>query len=455
MGISRRLLQHHPRSFVLSWIPTAMVLVMSASLQAGDIFESSDLAWMVNDCPVTSCDLDWEVCEGLSGRPTLLDNLGGLRTDLASQGVAVNLSTTQYYQGITSGGKEQTFQYGGRNDYLVKINGAQAGLWEGLIIDLHGETRYGEGTNGLTGGLSAPNPALLFPLPGETTTALTNVTFTQALSPSLLAVAGKINTLDVYAHPFAGGRGTTQFMNLSLIFPPILARTVPYSTLGLGVIALKGPEPVFSFFILDAAGEANRSGLEDPFGEGVTLLSQVSLPVMLADRRGHQQFEVAWTNRTFTALDQTNYLDNLGVPGVPLAEKSHSWALHYSFDQYLVVDPCDPTRGWGVFGQASLSDGDPNPIRWFVSAGIGGSSPIKSRTADTFGMGWYYMQISSTVKETLTGILPLGNETGGELYYNIAVTPWCHVTPNLQLIDPTNQTVDSAVLVGLRTKIDF
>jgi porin len=42
-----------------------------------------------------------------------------------------------------------------------------------------------------------------------------------------------------------------------------------------------------------------------------------------------------------------------------------------------------------------------------------------------------------------------------ELYYNVAVTPWCHITPDIQFIDPFCERVDESVLVGVRGKIEF
>jgi len=44
-----------------------------------------------------------------------------------------------------------------------------------------------------------------------------------------------------------------------------------------------------------------------------------------------------------------------------------------------------------------------------------------------------------------------------ELYYNIEVTPWLHITPDLQIIDnPTgSKSVDTAVVAGVRMHMEF
>ena len=44
---------------------------------------------------------------------------------------------------------------------------------------------------------------------------------------------------------------------------------------------------------------------------------------------------------------------------------------------------------------------------------------------------------------------------GFEIFYNIEVTPWIHIKPDFQVIDPSNKQVDIAYVTGLRVKIDF
>ena len=44
---------------------------------------------------------------------------------------------------------------------------------------------------------------------------------------------------------------------------------------------------------------------------------------------------------------------------------------------------------------------------------------------------------------------------GGEVDYNAAITPWFHLTADLQAIQPKFDAQDTAVVLGLRGKIDF
>jgi len=59
--------------------------------------------------------------------------------------------------------------------------------------------------------------------------------------------------------------------------------------------------------------------------------------------------------------------------------------------------------------------------------------------------------------------LPVRADHAVELYYNIAVTPWLRLTPDLQVLvpgvaqtqPPAVKAIDTAVIIGLRAKIDF
>ena len=144
------------------------------------------------------------------------------------------------------------------------------------------------------------------------------------------------------------------------------------------------------------------------------------------------------------------------MPSVPLARTEDSWALFWNCDQHLVVDSHDPTRGWGYFARAGLADDRNNPLPWFLSVGIGGSSPLRCRPADTFGVGYYYLGSSDKIGPLLQAALgPIGDEQGVEMYYNVAVRKFVHVTADLQVLDSARENVPTAVVVGLRSKVDF
>ncbi len=69
-------------------------------------------------------------------------------------------------------------------------------------------------------------------------------------------------------------------------------------------------------------------------------------------------------------------------------------------------------------------------------------------------MGYSYTRFSDI---PLTDILGINNAQTVEVFYNIEVTPWLHITPDLQvLINPGGvDDRDVAVVYGLRMQMTF
>src|ERR1700736_3102827 len=187
-----------------------------------------------------------------SSRPKLTGDWLGLREQLRDNGLTFDISSTQYYQGTASGGLQDRFRFGGRDDYIVNVDGQKAGLWQGLFINLHGETVYGDSVNADTGAVVPVNIGRAHPVFFGTETALTAVKFTQALSENFIVFAGKINTIDNVQQPFMPGRGLDAgFMNAAFVWNPILGRTMNYVQNGVGAAVLAGGYPVFSLTVYD------------------------------------------------------------------------------------------------------------------------------------------------------------------------------------------------------------
>ncbi len=396
-------------------------------------------------------------------RPYLLGDPGGLRSQLVDNGFTFNISSTQFYQGVTSGGIDRQFQYGGRNDYYLNIDGEKAGLWQGLFVTLHGESRYGESVNSGTGALLPPNGALLFPTTKGTATSLTGVKITQALSENFALFAGKINTLDELVQPFASGRGVDAFMNTGLMFPAASARTVPYSTLGAGFAILQDLQPVFTVMVLDTHDNPTNSGFDELFTNGATTLVNLNVPVTLAGLPGHQGLWGTYSTGKYNDLDPTVYIDPNNGLAVAFGQQTGSWAAYYSADQALYVDPCNAKRSFGLFTNIGFADNGPSPIHFAANVGLGGSSPLHTRPLDTFGIGYSYVGYSDPVKSLAPVLLPTDDDQVVELFYNYAVTPWFRITPDLQVVMPARertlppnaQDIDTSLVVGLRGKIIF
>ena len=77
---------------------------------------------------------------------------------------------------------------------------------------------------------------------------------------------------------------------------------------------------------------------------------------------------------------------------------------------------------------------------------------MPSRANDRWALGLFYVGVSD---EDLLSGLNVDDEFGGEAYYNIAVTPWFHVTLDAQVIDSALPSADTVVVFGVRTHVNF
>jgi porin len=150
--------------------------------------------------------------------------------------------------------------------------------------------------------------------------------------------------------------------------------------------------------------------------------------------------------------------------GLVAPKQTSTWAVYFSTWQYLYIEepnkaPIDllngaPDRqGVGLFIRFGFADKDTNPVEWAVSAGVGGRGLIPVRDNDTFGIGYYYNRVQTL---RLSGILGLENSAQGfECFYNIAITPACRVTLDLQVVEAVQARLQTATVVGLRAGLDF
>ena len=404
-------------------------------------------------CGETCSHPDW--ASDLCSRSTLTGDWYGKRSQMTDTGITFTGNATQFYSGVTSGGQRTGWRYGGHNDYIFNIDMDKAAGLKGNFIKIGAEHRYGQNINGFTGSILPANLAASLPVPDSEKVYLTNVLITQFLSETFGVYFGKLDTLDGDMNAFAHGRGKDQFLNTSLATNPALLRVVPYSTLGAGVVIIPAEDSIINIGVLNATDTAGTSGFSELFNEGAVVLAEGRFRTDFLGKPGHQLIGGAWSSRSFASLQQDPRI--LFPPaGIPIARQTGSWGIYYNFDQSIVTDHCDPSKGWGVFGRFGITDGNPNPIDWFLSFGVGGNSPIDRRSNDTWGLGWYMNAVSDELGPAATAFLGTGDGQGVECFYNYEVTPWFHLTSDIQYIHPSAQNrSDDAVVIGFRAKIDL
>ncbi len=389
----------------------------------------------------------------LWSRSTLTGDWGGFRNTMAAKGITLDSDFTQIAQSVVSGGLDIGWKYQGRGQITLNVDTGKAGLWPGGFLTVQAEGNYGESVNGNTGSLLPVNLSAIFPSAGETQFVLPHWYFAQFFSEYVGVFLGKMDTTTGDANNFAHGKGDTQFFNMSFNFNPVGTLIFPYATLGAGVIVLPTKDPkqlIASIMVSNPTGQADNVGFDKLFDSGAVISGGVRLTTNFFDLTGHQSVSGGYSTMNYLDLDQR--VADLIIRRLPVSKHSGSWAFIYNFDQYVYQPEKGVDRGLGLFGRFGASDGVANPLKYFFSGGVGGKGLIPGRPLDEFGLGYYYGTVSDA---EIPKQLGFRDTQGFEAYYNFYATPWAQISPDIQVIRPSQQRVDTAVVVGFRLRLVF
>ena len=395
----------------------------------------------------------------------------GCRERLRQSGITFSGRTTQFAFGVNGGIRGPTapplktgdrFAYTGRNEFDLALDLEQAFDRGSGTLLVRLEQWYGEyGNVSLsTGAFAAPVAAAELPPapndPGQL--FLTNFLWTKSLTDQLTVFAGRRSGLQP-AGPgtFGGGDGTDQFVNMAMFDNPALLLGVPYTSLCLGMSSPQDWGEI-SVFVCDPMDRTlELFPLNDLFSQGVVVGGQVTWRTELWSRPGLRHVGAIWKHVPLTDLafaePPPGVYPEPTVPGFPTL--NNSGTIYCGFDQY-VVQYSEAGRGWGIFGRAALSDGNPTPVWYYLSLGVGGDCPFRGDHQDTFGVGCYYIGASREFGPAPTATYGPRDGAGVEAFYNREVTSWLNLTADIQLLKPeASALADYAVVYGLRVVARF
>jgi len=390
----------------------------------------------------------------------------GARSWLADRGLTIGINLVDTYQGVVEGGRDKDWDNGGSLYIESQFNTETAGLWPGGFLDFRAEKRYGSFPNDEAGTLPAVNMVGLFPEPEEDSPVISKLMATQFVAPWLGFFIGRFDTLDGDTNNLLSGRGRTGFLSPQLAFAPNSILTTPYVLNGVGSIVVTpnlfmDRPATLSLVFADPQVDPTESGLDGDFFDEQYYALDWRFPTYFFGMPGSQNITYNYNTKEFLRLD------NLTQQFITQTRSSNggSGVIAYNFHQYVYVEPGQDTasigydadmerlQGVGIFGRVGYADADVNPLEWTFALGLAGRGIIPQRDDDTFGVGFYYGLVSDNVSD-ISGSLS-DDYWGLEAYYNIAMTPWLHVTPNFQVTDPFLAGIDNAYVLGVRAKVDF
>jgi len=389
---------------------------------------------------------------------------GGYRSKWKDKGFTMELSLTQFFQGVASGGTDEgRTEYNGTFQTLFKFDFGKMFGWKFWSADIKTETRFGGPLLGGTGTINPVNTAAIIPGANNTIFSVTAVNITKLFpinlqEGKLFALSfGRFNLLDTLQEDFFAGGGTERFLNIAQIGPLTVLRQVPLITNLVSFAYIKGGEPVITFAIMDPNDQSLQPGLGELFQDGVTFAPGFNFPVKYWGKSAKHSIGGAVTTKAYTPFDAIRQIVIPGPAINPVEPKRGSFSVNYVFRQYIVERARGDGRG--LFTQVSFADKDTSPVTTFFDIGLGGNGLFKSRSADEFGISYAFTDLSEVLKDNIDLITIGGRrlrpEHQVEMFYNVHITPWLRLTGDLQIIRPTRSVADTAIVPGVRLKIFF
>lgn len=405
------------------------------------------------------------VCTAFPRKALAQEGDGDLDRRLSRYGLSVRAGAAYTFQGVAGGGvngplfdvasDENDIGNTVSGELVLELDTSAAGLWQGGFFNFRLDARAGRSILQRAGSVSAVDNDALFPNVvdefDDEALAVTDLSYTQYLGKRVGFFGGLLDSAEGDENAIAGSAlSNAHFLNSALLYSLVEDATVPNASLGGGVL-LDWSETLYGSF--SVFGTEETAG-EDPFDhtEGTTFSMEWTLHHSFGELGGAQTIGMLYgidASRLAIATDPRQLLA-IVLAGLPIPDTDDdTWAFYYNGHQYVRGDESD---GWGVFARFGVSDGDPNPVEWTAAAGVGGTAPFTRRGDDRWGIGVFYVGVSD--KGLLEG-LGVDDEIGGEVFYNLAVTPWLRITPDVQIIDGAFPRSDTTWVLGVRTHIAY
>jgi porin len=394
-------------------------------------------------------------------RDTLTGNWGGLRTDLHDRGVDIQVRLSQYGQWVTSGGVDTNGEYGGRADYRLNVNLTKlVGAWEGLSVNLHAMSRFGNDISADAGAFALPNAGLIMPLPGDYEgTQVTGLTVTQSLFDGRADLFfGKLDVIDLVTGFFPWiGFGQEGFWNVNALVSalPWFGAVRGLSLWGGGAWTVKNEMVQGGFIFAGTENVTTSWEFSDSFDEGVFLAGFYRFFWELGDRPGNFLVFAGGSTRDQASNDPH---DIIAIPGqgIVSTDQKNPWDIAVYVQQEFWQAENDPSRkAQFVIGGTGGPD-NPQFAQWHLFGMVEAYGPMASRPRDRMGISGWVSGLSDNFRKDVSPVVDVRDYTWGiELYYNIEINKWLHLTPDFQFVQNQNESDDIAIIPGVRLVMDF
>jgi len=388
----------------------------------------------------------------------------GMRSDLSKHGIDIDLRLSQYYQDVTSGGVDQNSEYGGTMDYRLNIDGHKLGLWQGFSVNMHARTRFGQDVNADAGALVLQNTGMLMPSSGDYHgTDITGLTASQSFKlfdvPASLTL-GKLDVIDTATGLFPNvAYGQEGFWNVNSMLSamPWFGAIRGLSLYGgLAVTVNQEYKMIQSGFLVTGTENVSTSwgNISGSFDEGVWLAAFHRFFWKMEDKPGYLMI-FAGSSTAEQASDDPHDFIYIPGQGITDTEEDYPWDIAlYLYQDFWQAEGNPDRKANFMIGGTGGSE-NPQFAQWNLFANVEVFGLMKSRPHDRMGAGGWWNGLSDDFKDLVSPVVDLQNTWGFELYYNIEINKWLHLTSDIQFVENERGADSFAVIPGIRLVMDL
>lgn len=416
---------------------------------------------------------------GFWQRETLTGNWGGLRDQLAQDGVTVTLTESNdllsnVAGGIKTGTNMENLLLGQVDADLGQLAG-----WQGAHVRVSAYDFAGMGmTLGNVGSLmavseiEAPAPSL----------RIWEMWLEQSTPGG--AVALRMGVLALDNAGFTTTDTSALFIGSTFGFPEGIALDMPaggpiYPLSSPGVMLTVHANDAFSVMGAVVSGDpAGLSGATYPpetyptgtvFSTSGGALAIVQANLLLNHEKGATGLPASFKLGAW--YDTSSHFTNLATTGyaVPVQQRG-DWGVYATAEGMLFREPGTKDQGLSAFLRLAAAPPQQNLVDHYLDAGLVYQGLIPDRDDDLLGIAFAYSHISPSAQaadralQAINPLYPVRNEEMMlELTYQAAITPWWSVQPDLQrwfhpggnVLNPNGTLRRDALVAGVRTNVTF
>ncbi len=401
----------------------------------------------------------------------------GKRTVLANRGIELGGSYTGEIFSNVSGGRRQGTIEEGLAELFLNIDFEKLAEWKGGEFHIHSYYPHGPSLTGnFVNDLSAVSNIDAYDSPRLEELWYQQSLFEDVLSLKFgqLAVDKEFFISDYSALFINAAFGAFPPIGSNLPNPPIYPMAVPGARLRI--------QPIHAFYLQAAVfdGDANTQALNSAgtrfnLNNQSNMLSFYEAGYKLNQEEGDQGLPGTYKAGAFfhTGKFADVLRDNVGgsaiVSTVPAQVHDGNYEFYFITDQMIYQEPskeASSNQGLGIFYRVVTAPDDRNRISFCSEGGFNYRGLLPGRDEDVFGIGIAYSQISEDIRQSqrddrdinrTPGVILQDDETALEFTYQIVMTPWWKIQPDVQYIlhPGASDRIPDAVVLGCRFNLAF